>query len=265
MNYNTNITGTKEWADKTINIASGCENNCHYCYAKHMAIRFKRKTNENWKLPEINQKKVNNSYQNTDKTIMFPSSHDITPSNLNESIHFISTHMKANNKLLIVSKPRFECIKAICDEFMDYRENILFRFTIGSANNEVLRFWEPFAPDFNERLESLIYAYNLGYKTSISCEPMLDNDIDSVIRQVKDYVTDSIWLGKVNRLKVILRQSGVTEEIIFQKADELNEQQNDNNIFQLYERYQNDPLIKWKESIKKVVGIPLNTQTGLDN
>jgi hypothetical protein len=32
----------------------------------------------------------------------------------------------------------------------------------------------------------------------------------------------------------------------------------------LYERYRDNPLIKWKESIKKVVGIDLLTEAGLD-
>ncbi len=36
----------------------GCSNNCRYCYAKKIAIRFNRKTEESWKIMEINQKKV---------------------------------------------------------------------------------------------------------------------------------------------------------------------------------------------------------------
>ena len=32
--------GTKEWADSNVNCYFGCSNNCKYCYAKKMAIRF---------------------------------------------------------------------------------------------------------------------------------------------------------------------------------------------------------------------------------
>ncbi|MFX0035186.1 MAG: hypothetical protein ACFE9I_06050 [Candidatus Hermodarchaeota archaeon] len=48
--------GTKEWADSNVNCYFGCSNNCRYCYEKKMAIRFKRKTEESWKLMEPNQK-----------------------------------------------------------------------------------------------------------------------------------------------------------------------------------------------------------------
>lgn len=34
--------GTKEWADSNVNCYLGCSNNCRYCYAKKMAIRFNR-------------------------------------------------------------------------------------------------------------------------------------------------------------------------------------------------------------------------------
>ena len=53
-------SGTKEWADNNINIVFGCENNCRYCYAKKMAIRFERKTEETWKVMEPNFKAINN-------------------------------------------------------------------------------------------------------------------------------------------------------------------------------------------------------------
>ncbi len=37
-------TGTQEWAASNVNIQDGCEHDCRYCYAKTMAIRFKRAT-----------------------------------------------------------------------------------------------------------------------------------------------------------------------------------------------------------------------------
>jgi hypothetical protein len=40
--------------------------------------------------------------------------------------------------------------------------------------------------------------------------------------------------------------------------------QSEENIKQLYSRYQSNPWIKWKESIKKVVGVPIATESGLD-
>ena len=48
------VFGTEEWAVKTVNIINGCSHNCRYCYAKAMAVQYKRKTIDNWHIEEIN-------------------------------------------------------------------------------------------------------------------------------------------------------------------------------------------------------------------
>ena len=258
------VSGTKEWAAKNINIVSGCSNNCKYCYAREMAIRFKRKTSDSWKNEE-NLKSVDGMrIGHVDGKIMFPSSHDITPSNIDLSIATIRMALDKNNSLLIVSKPHIDCIKRICNEFHDFKKQILFRFSIGSANNETLRFWESDAPLYEERIESLKYAFNKGFETSISCEPMLDNQISVVIEEVLPYVTDSIWVGKMNKMLGRLKINGFTDKETRAKATQLLEWQQDSEILKIYNRYKDHPKIKWKESIKKVVGIDISDVKGLD-
>ena len=161
-----------------------------------------------------------------------------------------------------MSKPHLEVIKTICDEFTDYKEQILFRFTIGSAYDETLKYWEPGAPKFLDRIKSLMIAFGAGYKTSVSMEPMLDSRVDQVILHAREYVTDSIWLGKMNDAKRRLKINGHNEI----RGDMLAgiAYWNDRNIFDLYERYHDDPMIKWKESIKKVIGLKLPEQKGMD-
>jgi DNA repair photolyase len=166
--------------------------------------------------------------------------------------------------VLIVSKPSFECIKQICDTFADYKDHILFRFTIGSTNNKTLKFWEPNAPDYKERKQALIFAFEAGYQTSISCEPMLDNKIGKVIDDLSQYVTDAIWLGKMNFAIRRLRTNGHLDAENLAVADQLLEWQDDAAIKQLYKKYKDNPKIKWKESIKKVVGLEVSTIKGED-
>ena len=52
------IFGTKDWTASTVNCCTGCANNCRYCYAKGMAIRFKRLTAEEWPIERVRQKDV---------------------------------------------------------------------------------------------------------------------------------------------------------------------------------------------------------------
>ena len=196
--------------------------------------------------------------------IMFPSTHDITSEHLDLAIDFLKRLLGAGNKVLIVSKPSFECINTICDTFTAYKDKILFRFTIGSFDSKTLRFWEPNAPDYEERKRALVYAFENGYQTSISCEPMLDNKIDKVIDDLSRYVTDAIWLGKMNFAIRRLRSNGQLNAETQMAAGQLLEWQNDDAIKELYKRYKDNPLIKWKESIKKVVGIEISTIKGED-
>jgi len=168
------------------------------------------------------------------------------------------------NHVLIVSKPSFICIKHICDSFIDYRDEILFRFTIGSANSQTLRLWEPYAPDYEERKNSLIYAFTMGYKTSISCEPMLDDKVDTIIADLSKYVTDAIWLGKMNFVMRRLKSNGHADQETIEAAEQLLKWQSDTEIHKLFEKYKDNPQIKWKESIKKVVGLAVSTTKGED-
>lgn len=258
------VFGTTEWAASNLNYLKGCSNDCKYCFSKEMAIRFKRKTPENWKQEEVNWEAYNKNLRYREGYIMFPSTHDITPEHLNLAIDFLKRLLSAGNKVLIVSKPSYPCIMHICDAFTEYKDQILFRFTIGSANSKTLRFWEPNAPDYNERKQALVYAFDAGYQTSISCEPMLDNKIDKVIDDLSQYVTDAIWLGKMNFAIRRLRTNGQLNAETQKAAEQLLEWQNDAIIKKLYKRYKDNPLIKWKESIKKVVGIDISTIKGED-
>jgi DNA repair photolyase len=258
------VSGAGEWADVRLNLISGCSNDCLYCYAHESAERFRRRKGRDWKNEEIVSERSVETIKRYTGRIMYPSTHDITPEHLEESLTYIERILVAGNRLLIVSKPHLECIRAICNRFHSYRDKITFRFTIGSANSAVLKFWEPGAPDFAERLASLKYAHSQGYATSVSCEPMLDLEIDKVIDQVLPYVTDSIWLGKANKLRSRLTLNGHKNDETLRRAAELLSWQSDANIWALYERYRDNPMIKWKESIKIVVGIDLATEAGLD-
>ena len=108
------------------------------------------------------------------------------------------------------------------------------------------------------------YAFWEGFKTGVSTEPMLDNNVGNVISQVSSFVSDSIWLGKMNHLRSRLALNGEKDPATIQKATQLDQWQSDANIKQLYSKYKDNPLIKWKDSIKRVVGIKIPIMSGLD-
>ena len=250
-------TGTKEWAETNVNIQLGCEHGCRYCYARYNAVtRFKWCTAEQWLDPLIIPSKVNRSFLKRLGVVMFPSTHDVTPRNLSECLCVLRKLLNAGNKILLVSKPHFTCITAICGLFLKYRSRLSFRFTIGSMDDKVLAFWEPNAPNFQERLLCLCYAYYSEYQTSVSCEPYLDCDVSKIIalyEEVKPFITDSFWIGKLREFDRRVDLSGVTAEDEEWFVKPLKAAQSEKTIWMLYEELRNEKFIRWEDSIRKVI------------
>jgi len=156
------------------------------------------------------------------------------------------------NRVLVVSKPHLECITEICNGLKVWKDNVLFRFTIGANDERVLSLWEPNAPTFEERLECLKHAKAGGFQTSVSVEPMLDSaHIGSLIKQLAPFVTETIWLGKMNQLRARIRINGSMPEKGILKIEQ---GQTDRKIRAIYEKFRRHSKIRWKDSIKEVIG-----------
>ena len=258
------VSGTGEWAEENVNIQTGCNRDCKYCYAKCMAVRFRRATPESWPHQVLDEAKVNKHYGKLKGRVMFPSTHDISPENIQDCLRVMDCLLKAGNDILVVSKPELACIKSICARFKNNKRQILFRFTIGSADDAILTKWEPNASSFGERLKCLKHAHALGYGTSVSCEPMLDVQVGKVIKAASPFVSDSIWLGRANRLRQTIAINCPGDNEVKAMANQLLAEQTDDWILSLYNNFKNNPIIRFKDSIKKVVGLMRPTIKGLD-
>jgi hypothetical protein len=252
MKFTVELKSTRknhQWTDDSINFITGCGNQCKYCYSLEMATLFRHFNPSNWSNEIVRQKDLEKKIKKYPKMVMFPSSHDIRPNHLVESVIMLDKILKAGNEVLVTSKPHFGCIRKICETFQDYKDKILFRFTIGSVDSQILKFWETNAPSFEERFECLKLAFNMGYKTSVSAEPLLDQDVDLLINTLSPYITDTIWIGKLEHPIKRLSSNGYNDQLTIQKAHELIKWQNDPNFIQhLYLTYRDNPMIKWKTS-----------------
>jgi len=253
------VFGTKEWAKYSLNMTTGCSHNCRYCYSREA---YERNDNEiPWTEERINEKVLHKKFGKRSGVTMFPTSHDITPNNYKEALTVLKNLLEPGNEVLIVSKPHIMVIDYLTKNLEEYKDKILFRFTIGSKDNEILKFWEPNAPLFEERFDSLKVAFERGFNTSVSAEPLLDNKVSSAVDLVltlEPYISNSLWIGKMNKPdKRIIPEPGKEEFI----RDYLNGF-TDENVLKIYEALKDNPIIKWKESIKKVVGIKVPTEAG---
>jgi len=249
-------TGTREWAKSNVNIQRCCEHNCRYCYARANALRFKQIASAaDWSMPVINHKAVDKNYGKYPGVVMFPSTHDITPSNISECLCVILKLLDAGNQLLIVSKPHLDCISLICARLVEYKEQIEFRFTIGSTRDDVLKFWEPGALGFENRLNCLRYAHYKNYRTSVSAEPYLDDGVEHLYTRCFPHITESFWIGTLRHFNRRVDRSTITVEQMYAYVQPLLAAQQANPVRRMYEKLNGRPLIKWKDSIREIVGI----------
>ena len=237
-------TGTREWAESSFNIGVGCAHDCKYCYARSMSKRAGTiKSDAEWTVEKLKTKMP---------AIMFPTTHDITPFYLLYALDALVSLLAKGNKVLIVSKPHLECVARMCDVLSPWKKQILFRFTIGTSNNLTAEFWEPGAPKIEERLSCLQYAFEEGFATSVSMEPMLGNVFETLdmFNLMAPHVTDKIWIGKMNKIdgRVVKVDHRTAQE-----CDRIVALQSDENIMWLVNQLANHPKIAWKDSIKEVI------------
>ena len=131
------------------------------------------------------------------------------------------------------------------------RQNVLFRFTIGSLNPATCKLWEPGAPSPQERLAALQHAHQQGYGTSVSMEPMLEDTAQMVaaVGTLEPFVTDTIWLGKLNGGIPRSRQTPAVAAALAQ----LRAAQSDAEILRLVAMLQTHHKVRWKDSITEVL------------
>jgi DNA repair photolyase len=194
--------------------------------------------------------------------VMFPATHDIVPENIESCVKVVKKLLDAGNAVLLVSKPHLDCIQRLCQEFYNDRDRILFRFTITARDPNILNIWEPEAPDYQERLMCLRSSFERGFATSVSIEPMLHReDVVAMVHELLPFVSQSVWIGKMN--KIDIRVVGDSDHIIGE-IERIQQGQTDEQIHSLYQQLQGIEKIRWKESIKEVVGVTLPTRPGLD-
>jgi hypothetical protein len=274
-------TGTREWASENANCFVGCEHDCRYCYAREMAIRFSkarwkkatdlqkfgdvpllRVTRENWSRPRLSLTAVSKSgtrcappWRKRPGVIMFPSTHDVTPGTSEDCINFLLNILRAGNSVVFVSKPHSAVIEAllhrIAPQAGELYGRLLFRFTITASDDRILKYWEPGAPPFADRMKALIMVHSAGWRTSVSIEPMLDTDtIVRLVGKVRPFVQEDIWLGKMNNIR---RRVHIENDLDREQVKVIEQGQTDERIMEIVRALKDDPLIRWKDSIQEVI------------
>lgn len=247
------LSGWDQWVKNRYSIQLGCPNNCLYCHGLRFALRRKKhngKSSENWSEFRINWESVRKRWEKQDGLIGFPHNHDIVEENLDACIETLRNMLAPGNHVMLVSKPRMSCIPKLCEDLEKHKDRILFRFTIGCYDQSILDTWESAAPSYSERLSCLEYAFEHGFRTSVSVEPMLDPvNINRHVDALLPFVTEDIYIGTMNWCMVLTKRMSRSdpEWLRLKKAC------TDDKIIDIVRGLGNNPQISWKDSIQKIV------------
>jgi hypothetical protein len=226
-----------------------------------MAIRFGRKTPENWKEEVLLPERLADATRGRPTRVMFPSTHDVSPANVEFCIEALKRMLGHGHHVTIVTKPRLECILALLPHLSQFKAQVLFLLSIGSSESDVLSYWEPNAPALDERLTCLSMVFHAGYATSVSCEPMLDVNPVSLVKRVCPHVTETIWIGFMNMAGQRLKINGAPQSMIDTAYELLEAQKSgfvDNVYWPLSSKYRR--VVRWKDSARRFIGEEIGRQ-----
>lgn len=248
------MNNTNEQKTTNINCVDGCSHNCRYCYGRFSAVvRSERMNYEDWKNMQVREKEVEKGRRKCKNLVRFPSVHDITPEVLEPCLTVLGKLLDAGNEVVIVSKPHKESIEAICENFQAHRQQLRFRFSIGAMDNTLLAYWEPGAPTFEERVESLKLAQAQGFGTNVQIDPMFDPEhaVD-LFHALEPYVTGDILIGGARKIRSRVRPQNEDES---RKKEELCAKLTDEKLLPIYQALKDEPKVRWTKEYNKVAGL----------
>jgi len=248
--------GFEPWPENEVNIVVGCPNRCRYCHARRLAKYYGRIHDlDEWGTTyfRLAQPSLVHKRWKTCGTVRFPTTHDITPEFLEECVAVVRNLLAGGNRVIVCSKPRLDCIKRLCREFADNRAHLQFRFTIGAMDDDILRWWEPGAPDFRERFNCLKLAYRKGFYVSVNIEPMLDApNVLKLFRELAPYVNVFINIGIMKDIRKNTLPRTQEQEA---EVHRIKENQGDDRIRAIYDELKGEALVRWSPEIRAVLGI----------
>jgi hypothetical protein len=113
-------------------------------------------------------------------------------------------------------------------------------------------------------MKCLEFAFEQGFDTSVSCEPLLDGNATELVEAVLPFVTDTIWLGKPNNLVGAVSTNTGKDEDLKQRARELNAIMTLEYFQELFRVFGSNPTIRWKDSVKDMLGLERPDMRGQD-
>jgi DNA repair photolyase len=191
----------KEYCDLAINIYTGYNHKCTYCYAKKMHDRYR--PNENFDDVKVREgiveatKKQLAGGKYIGKKIMLCFMCDPYPADIDTTAtrEIITAIKEAGANFTVLTKGAMRAAR----DFDLYKPGDSFGASLTLLpHNHYAHYWEPEAPSNAERCKSLLKAHEKGIRTWASLEPVIfPEDTLRIIEMTHEYV-DLYKVGVIN-------------------------------------------------------------------
>jgi DNA repair photolyase len=239
-----------------------CKHACPYCYIGPM---FKRFGHVCQPVPmedmmPVNQKTINKSWTPVSdlgqrKMVFFPSSSDIFVENAKDYVQVCLKILKSGHEVMFVTKPTLGSVRAIAHEMEQTGEMDLFRskmaifITITTNDPKLLKYLEPNASSYPERLEVIIELRQRGFHVNIMMEPYFSDPLQ-MIKELESLMdqNDPNWVIAIGKLNygghMQLNPDPEVDCIIKNQLEKL---YTPDNLLSLWEVVKNDPHLFFKK------------------
>ena len=208
MLYKTGV----EYGDYTMNHVQGCSHGCLYpCYAFLLKKRFGQiKSYEQWIEPVL----VSNTLELLDKEIprLKDKIHSVHlcfttdpfmeqyPEVGEMSLKIINRLNKDNIKTVILTK------SVLPDSLLNTSKINEYGITLVSLDESYRKKYEPYTPNYNERIAALRRLHDAGYYTWVSIEPyptpnICEQDLQTILERIN--FVDYIVFGRLHYNKLV--------------------------------------------------------------
>jgi hypothetical protein len=140
--------------------------------------------------------------------------------------------------------PDISYAEKICNRFNANTDDITFIYDIRSGNSEVLKFWEPNALSFEERLESLKMVNSEGFRTIVFCSYPLDGNTFELVEALSPHC-DHLILEITQKPDEFLSEAELTDQLKVQKAEEILRIQSGDWLINLAEKLKGNSTVWW--------------------
>lgn len=191
----------REYSPLACNLYSGCEHGCIYCWAPD--ILHKNKSDFLKAKPRFNiLKNLEKDCQKwegpKEKVLLCFTCDPYQP--IEDQFHLTQKAIYMLNMyefpVQILTKGGLRAIKDF--DLLAKNPANAFSVTLTHDNPDISKQWEPKATSPNERIESLKQAHNMGIKTWVSFEPVIDPEAVYRLIEITHNFVDLYKVGKMN-------------------------------------------------------------------